>query len=137
MANSLLCLTFFLDEKSNKNLSADRQEIKAENHFREIIFRLALHATQAMSQKCLLWRIWLTRGWLTQTHRTASSRDFLTKMILGRALTLASGSFSANKAEQRVRLASTNCANRNSDGLVAVALREKINKNMILNLCGW
>ena len=50
-----------------------------------------------------------------------SPSDFLTKMILGRALTLASGSFSANKAEQRVRLASTNCANRNSDGLVAAA----------------
>ena len=43
------CLYFQLDKKVT-NLSADRQEIKAENHFLEIIFRLALHATQAVSQ---------------------------------------------------------------------------------------
>ena len=83
------------------------KKIKAENHFREIIFRLALHATQAMSQKCLLWCIWLIRGWLTQTQRTAIPRDFLTKMILGRS--------SIKQTEQTVRLASTNGANHNSD----------------------
>ena len=42
---------FFLDKKVT-NLSAARQEIMAENHFREIIFSLAFHATQAVSQKC-------------------------------------------------------------------------------------
>jgi hypothetical protein len=49
--------TFFLIKKY--------QKIKAENHFLEIIFRLAFHATQAVSQVvCLAY--WLTRGWLTQ-----------------------------------------------------------------------
>ena len=47
--DKVIYCTFFLIKKY-QNLSADRQEIKAENHFLEIIFRLALHATQAVSQ---------------------------------------------------------------------------------------
>jgi len=63
--NVRFALLFSLMKKVTKTCLPTGKKIKAENHFREIIFRLALHATQAMSQKCLLWRIWLTRGWLT------------------------------------------------------------------------